>query len=80
MYYLYNKIVTYTTGSIQIATPGPIYWNTACAAIMTSGSVKGTGSFIDGGEISLADLTTKKIYPFRLSYMNIDSGSVYLLY
>lgn len=83
MYTLYNKINTYTTGTYQIANTssmsGSLYWNTAAGAIMTA-TATGTASFVDGGNIDLSNLTAKTIYPFRIAWLKVDSGTVYLLY
>lgn len=80
MYTLYNKIEKYTTGEYQISKTGSLYHNSACSAIMIGTSVTGTGSFVDGGMINLNELSNKTIYPFRLSWIKVDSGAVYLLY
>lgn len=83
MYNLYNKIETYTSGTYQISNTssvsGSLFWNTAAGAILPVGAT-GTASFVGGGIVSIADLATKTIYPFRVSWLQVDSGTVYLLY
>lgn len=83
MYNLYNTIKTYTAGTYQISNTsslsGSLYWNTAAGAIMTA-TATGTASFVDGGSVALADLIAKTIYPFRIAWLKVDSGTVYLLY
>ena len=72
----FNKVITCTTGTTTFTGS-----NFGVGAIIVPNGSAGTGSFSNGGVISLAALASNNppVYEFSLSSVNVTSGTVYAL-
>lgn len=69
----------------DLITSGSSMWYTgsspdaSCLGIMIATGATGSGSFVYGGAINLADLEAGRVYDFRLKYVEVTAGNVYIL-